>query len=124
MLLPPQWGIPGQSQEGDGCSFPGRQILAINRARLDLLGIRRVEAVRRDFSMVFETNLSGLIDRLRPDSQALSEISVNGGRFQVQLRGQIPASTFSGRIFDDTSIAARPPRRQEGAPNSLLTLDT
>ena len=114
----------GSPKEGMAAVSPDGQILAINRAGLDLLGIRRVEAVRRDFSMVFETNLSGLIDRLRPDSQALSEISVNGGRFQVQLRGQIPASTFSGRIFDDTSIAARPPRRQEGAPNSLLTLDT
>ena len=109
--------------EGMAAVSPDGQILAINRAGL-IFGNSQ-ESKR--FGAIFHglRNQSLRLDRsLQARFQALSEISRNGGRFQVQLRGQIPASTFSGRIFDDTSIAARPPRRQEGAPNSLLTLDT
>ncbi len=55
----------GSPKEGMAAVTPDGQVLAINRNGTELLGIRQVDAVRRDFSMVFESNLSTLVDRLR-----------------------------------------------------------
>ena len=98
---------------------------SINRAGLEILGIRMVDAVRRDFSMVFETNLAALVDRQRRDTQAQCEIFVGSKRLQVMLRGQLPPLAVAGRVYDDPALAARPAaRRPEATTTPALTLDT
>ena len=113
----------GSPKEGIAAVSPDGQVLAINRNGTELLGIRQVDAVRRDFSMVFESNLSILVDRLRHNPQSTSEISVNGKIFHVQLRGQLPPLTIAGRVFDELP-APKPVRRTEGGTSPALTLDT
>ncbi len=113
----------GSPKEGLAAVSPDGQILATNRAGLEILGIRRVDAVRRDFSMVFESNLSALVDRLRHTPQGSCEISVNGKSIHVQLRGQLPPLAVAGRIFDDAP-PTRPARRLSCAAPAALTLDT
>ena len=113
----------GSPKEGMAAVSPDGQVLAINRNGTELLGIRPVDAVRRDFSMVFESNLSTLVDRLRHHPQASGEIHVNGKAIHVQLRGQLPPLAVAGRVFDEVP-AARPARRQEAGSPPRLTLDT
>src|SRR5574343_1844854 len=48
----------GSPKEGMAAVSPDGQVLAINSAGLEILGIRQVDAVRRDFSIVFENTLS------------------------------------------------------------------
>jgi transcriptional regulator of acetoin/glycerol metabolism len=112
----------GSPKEGIAAVTPDGQVLAINRNGTDLLGIRQVDAVRRDFSMVFESNLSALIDRLRHIPQGSYEINVNGKTLHVRLRGQLPPLAVAGRVYDEPS-AIRAPRRPEVAPSGP-TLDT
>ena len=113
----------GSPKEGMAAVSPDGQVLAINRNGTELLGIRPVDAVRRDFSMVFESNLSTLVDRLRHHPQASGEIHVNGKAIHVQLRGQLPPLAVAGRVFDEVP-AARPARRPEAGSPPRLTLDT
>ncbi|MFC5300837.1 sigma-54-dependent Fis family transcriptional regulator [Azospira restricta] len=113
-------GSPG---EGMAAVSPDGQVLAINRAGLQLLGIRRVDAVRRDFSLVFETTLAGVIDRARRDPQAICEVPAGRDRtFFLRLRGQAPLPRALGRTYDDLPTAA--PSRREAARTPALTLDT
>ncbi len=113
----------GSPKEGMAAVSPDGQVLAINRNGTELLGIRPVDAVRRDFSMVFESNLSTLVDRLRHHPQASGEIHVNGKAIHIQLRGQLPPLAVAGRVFDEVP-ATRPARRPEAGSTPRLTLDT
>ena len=113
----------GSPKEGMAAVSPDGQVLAINRNGTELLGIRPVDAVRRDFSMVFESNLSTLVDRLRHHPQESGEIHVNGKAIHVQLRGQLPPLAVAGRVFDEVP-AARPARRPEAGSTPRLNLDT
>ena len=113
----------GSPKEGMAAVSPDGQVLAINRAGLDILGIRPVDALRRDFSMVFEGNLSALVDRLRRDTEATCEITVGSRRLHVQLRGQLPPLAVAGRVYDE-GLATRPVRRVDAPPTPALSLDT
>ncbi|UCV27415.1 sigma-54-dependent Fis family transcriptional regulator [Ferribacterium limneticum] len=115
----------GSPKEGIAAVSPDGQVLAINRNGTDILGIRQVDAVRRDFSMVFENNLSALVDRLRHNPQGTCEINVGGKVINIQLRGQLPPLAVAGRVFDEPP-AQRAPRRPEasGSATPTLTLDT
>lgn len=113
----------GTPREGLAAVTADGQVLAMNRPGLEILGIRLVDAVRRDFSMVFESNLANLVDRQRSNPQGVSEITVNGRPIYVLLRGQLPPLTVAGRVFDEP--VARPQRRPEiAASKPTLTLDT
>ena len=115
----------GSPKEGLAAVSPDGLVLAINRNGTEILGIRQVDAVRRDFSMVFESNLAALVDRLRNRPQASCELNVNGRTIHLQMRGLIPAPASAGRIYDETS-APRSPRRPETSPMPAKgpTLDT
>jgi len=113
----------GSPKEGMAAVSPDGQVLAINRNGLDILGIRQVDAVRRDFSIVFENNLSALVDRLRGNQLASCEIGVNGKVIQVQLRGQLPPLAIAGRVYDEQALP-RPVRKPEAVGPATLTLDT
>ncbi|MBU1365862.1 MAG: sigma-54-dependent Fis family transcriptional regulator [Gammaproteobacteria bacterium] len=113
----------GSPKEGIAAVSPDGQVLAMNRNGTELLGIRQVDAVRRDFSMVFESNLSALIDRLRHMQQSSYEINVNGKSLHVQLRGQLPPLSVAGRVYDEPA-SLRSPRRPDAAVQSGPTLDT
>src|SRR5574343_2098267 len=115
----------GSPKEGLAAVTADGQVIAINRNGTEILGIRQVDAVRRDFSIVFESNLSLLVDRLRHNPQGSCEINVNGKPIHLQLRGQLPPLTVAGRVFDEQPPAPRPLRRPEsGNAASRLTLDT
>lgn len=103
----PKEGIAAISQDG--------QILAINRIGLKILGIRHIDAVRRDFSMVFENNLATLVDRLRHTPMAHAFIRTGGQDLCLQLRGQLPPAMVAGRIFE-----AQP----KSQPNRALQRDS
>ncbi|HLO62913.1 MAG TPA: sigma 54-interacting transcriptional regulator, partial [Azonexus sp.] len=110
---------PGHFDEGLAAVSGDGQILSINRAGLDILGIRRVDAVRRHFSIVFESNLSALIDRLRANPLACDELVVNGRRLEVRLRGQLPPFRLAGA---ESKPAPRRPASAE--PVTLDSLST
>ncbi len=114
----------GSPKEGLAAVTPDGQVLAINRNGTEILGIRQVDAVRRDFSMVFESNLSALVDRLRHNPQGSCEIHVNGKAIHLQLRGQLPPLAVAGRVFDEIPAARPAARRPESAGTPKLTLDT
>jgi len=113
----------GSPKEGMAAVSPDGQVVAMNYNGLEILGIRRVDAVRRDFSMVFESSLSSLIDRQRRDPLGSFEISVSGKAVAVQLRGRLPNAASSARVYDELP-AERPVRRSEPAAAPILTLDT
>ena len=113
----------GSPKEGIAAVSPDGQVLAMNRNGTELLGIRQVDAVRRDFSMVFESNLSALVDRLRHTPFGSYEINVNGKSLHVQLRGQLPPLSVAGRVYDEPA-SMRAPRRPETIAPSGPTLDT
>jgi len=113
----------GSPKEGLAAVSADGQVLAINRNGTEILGIRQVDAVRRDFSMVFESNLSALIDRLRSQPQASCEINVNGRAICLRLRGQLPPQAVAGRIYDEAPVA-RPPRSPDAPVVCGPTLDT
>ncbi len=113
----------GSPKEGLAAVTADGQVLAINRNGTEILGIRAVDAIRRDFSMVFENSLASLVDRLRANPQASCEIRVNGRSVHVQLRGQLPPLAVAGRVYDELP-APRPVPRAEPAARPTLTLDT
>ncbi len=114
----------GSPKEGIAAVSADGQVLAINRNCLDWLGIRRVDAVNRDFSMVFENSLATLIDKHRQNPQAISECQVNGHKLYLQLRGSLPNQQLSGRVYNE------PPPRTTARPAASphvrqpITLDT
>src|SRR5574343_1864620 len=114
----------GSPKEGIAAVSADGQVMAINRNGIDLLGIRQVDAVRRDFSMVFENSLAALVDRLRHNQQASCEVNVGGKTFHLQLRGQLPPVAVAGRVFDEIPAARPTARRPESAGTPRLTLDT
>jgi len=115
----------GSPKEGQAAVSPDGQVKAINYNGLEILGIRRVDAIRRDFSMVFEHNLGTLIDRQRQNNQGHSTITVSGRTINVVLRGSLPASSTAGRVYDaDAGTRQAAPRRNEPAAPQALTLDT
>jgi len=114
----------GSPKEGLAAVTADGQVKAINYNGMEILGIRRVDAVRRDFSMVFEHNLGTLMDRQRQNNLGHSTISVNGRTINLALRGNLPASSTAGRVYNVDS--SRPPaaRRSEVPCPQVLTLDT
>ena len=122
----------GSPKEGLAAVSPDGQVLAINRNGTELLGIRQVDAVNRDFSMVFESSLAGLVDRLRHQPQGAIEIRANGRSLHVQLRGQLPPMAVAGRVFDEAPLQRPTPRRPDATEPAKaatpakppLTLDT
>ena len=107
----------GSPKEGIAAVSANGQILAINRDGLKILGIRPVDAVRRDFSMVFENNLASLIDRLRNNRQGSCELMINGKTIHLQLRGQLPPITVAGRVYDEAQITPRSQRQTDSTPD-------
>ncbi|WP_371323480.1 sigma-54-dependent Fis family transcriptional regulator [Dechloromonas sp. ZY10] len=117
----------GSLQEGMAAVTPDGQIQAINAQGCRILGIRPVDALRRDFSLVFENQLGPLIDRLRLYPQGHQVLRVGPQLLCLQLRGQLPGLSVSGRVIDTT--AAAPGRRSESPRETAsssppLTLDT
>lgn len=116
----------GSPKEGLIAVTPDGQIRAINYNGLEILGIRRVDAVGRDFFMVFEQNLGTLIDRHRLQGQTHYTIKVGGLNLNLTLRGQLPKVGKGGHILDSASGAPHRPVRPAAAPPappSALTLD-
>ena len=118
----PQGEYLGSPKEGIAAVSADGQILAVNRTGLGILGIRQVDAVRRDFAMVFENNLSQLVDRLRPNPLGEHRIQVGNQVLHIQLRGQLPPVQVAGRVFDETFAAriARKPNPSVNAPYPTL----
>ena len=115
----------GSPKEGMAAVSADGQVLAISRNGLSILGIRQVDAVRRDFSMVFESNLSALVDRLRSNPQGSCELTINGKTIHVQLRGQLPPLSVAGRVYDEAPArAVRRPEAPIQTPPPAITLDT
>ena len=115
----------GGPNEGMAAVSPDGQVLAINRNGTAILGIRQVDAVRRDFSMVFESSLSALVDKLRHNPQSSLPLSVNGKTLHFQLRGQLPPLSVAGRVFDEPQPQTRAtPRRSESRQSPMPTLDS
>ena len=115
----------GSPKEGIAAVTPDGRVLAINSNATEILGIRAVDAVRRDFSIVFESNLSSLIDRLRGHNEGSQTLCVNGKLIHVQLRGQVPTPiVHASRAPDERALPVRPARRNEGGSAGCVTLDT
>ena len=115
----------GSPKEGIAAVTPDGRVLAINSNATEILGIRPVDAVRRDFSIVFESNLSSLIDRLRGHNEGSQTLCVNGKLIHVQLRGQVPTPiVHASRAPDERTLPVRPARRSEGGSAGCVTLDT
>lgn len=102
-------------------------IAAVNRAGLELLGLRRREVVGRDFSVLFETPLGHLVDQARRDARHRTMLVDREGRvFCANIRGNVPQMSNVGRVLIDTS-AARPVRGRQSKPEvpaSGLTLES
>lgn len=115
--------IAGPS-EGIAAVASDGQVLAVNQNALQLLGIRRVDAVHRDFSMVFENNLAKLIDQARQTPFAMHEIKIGKRTLFLQIRGQLPAQAVSGYVYEAPakSITVRPQTQAEVRPE--INLDT
>ncbi|MEY2633207.1 MAG: hypothetical protein RIR00_1861 [Pseudomonadota bacterium] len=117
----------GSPREGLAAVSADGQVLAVSRNGLEMLGIRRFDAVCRDFSMVFEANLSSLIDRSRVDPHEPLELSVNGRQLFARLRGQLNSMLVAGRVYDDAARQAprRPVAKPAAAPAKVgICLDT
>src|SRR5574343_1898106 len=115
----------GSLQEGMAAVTPDGQIQALNAQGCRILGIRPVDALRRDFSLVFENNLAQLIDRLRRQPQGHQPLRIGQQVLCLQLRGQLPALNHGGRVIDAVPTASAP-RRSDGGrkADAPLTLDT
>ena len=116
-------GSPG---EGIAAVSPDGQVVAINQNALQLLRIRRVDAIRRDFSMVFDSSLANLVDQTRRAPFSVHEINVGGRSLHVQLRGQLPPQTVSGYVYEEppTVVSVRPVRATNADALPALNLDT
>lgn len=113
----------GNPNEGLAAVSADGQVLSVNRAGLELLGIRRTDAVRRDFSIVFETRLSAVIERLRSNPHTNEQISVNGRQIQIQLRHQLPPLLLKARESDE-KLVCHNPRQTVERRSPVVTLET
>lgn len=113
----------GSPKEGIAAVSPNGQVLAINRNGTELLGVSQVDVVRRDFAIVFESNLSALIDRLRHTPQSSYGINVQGKTLHIQLRGQLLPPAVTGNRFDEEATI-HVPWRAESIASRDPTLDT
>jgi len=116
-------GSPGEGIAAISCDG---EILAMNRQGLKILGLRPVDAVHRDFSMVFETELNTLLDRLRLQIRGSCELRVGRQTLHLQLRGQLPTPTLVTRTLEVSPCQAPP--RPAAAPvavqsSGVMTLD-
>ncbi|WP_374266772.1 sigma-54-dependent Fis family transcriptional regulator [Zoogloea sp.] len=76
---------------------PDGDLLGADQTALDLLGLRREDLPRRQYSMLFDVPLGTLIDRARRDPSSLIAIGGRGGeRFYARLRGNLTALASSG----------------------------
>ena len=119
----------GSLQEGMAAVTPDGQIQALNAQGCRILGIRPVDALRRDFSLVFENNLAQLVDRLRRQPQGHQPLRIGQQILCLQLRGQLPTLALGGGRVIDAVPTASAPRRGDGGrkadvPLSLDTLNT
>src|SRR5574343_1831734 len=83
-------------QKGMAAVTPDGQIQALNAQGCRILGIRPVDALRRDFALVFENNLAQLIDRLRHHPQGHQAVRIGQQILCLQLRGQLPTLALGG----------------------------
>lgn len=98
------------------------QVMAINRAGLSILGIRRAQAVTRSFAMVFERDFSWLVESLRHNPSGSVEFKVGGALLEVQVHGQLPAMPLTRQQPGELATRAGTPRLAlEQKP--MLTLD-
>ncbi|GAB2180490.1 sigma-54-dependent Fis family transcriptional regulator [Denitratisoma sp. agr-D3] len=103
----------------DGC------ILAINPIGLSLLSLRRHEVVGRDFSLLFETPLGGLVDGIRRDPHVLATMTSRSGLgFLVTLRGSLPVSSSMSRLVIDAAERRPQPKAVTAAPAASVTLES
>jgi len=101
------------------------QIQAINEVGLKILNLRRVDVVRREFSMVFERALPYVIDRLRNNLQGHLSMNANGRPIAVQMRGQVPPLTvITSRVGEPSAPIARSGKRTDAVRSDTLTLET
>ena len=116
----------GSPTEGIAAVSPDGQVVAINQNALQLLRIRRVDAIRRDFSMVFDSSLATLVDQTRRAPFSVHEINVGGRSLYVQLRGQLPPQAVSGYVYEEppTVVSVRPVRATNADALPALNLDT
>jgi transcriptional regulator of acetoin/glycerol metabolism len=116
-------GSPG---EGIAAVSPDGQVVAINQNALQLLRIRRVDAIRRDFSMVFDSSLASLVDQTRRAPFSIHEINVGGRSLYVQLRGQLPPQAVSGYVYEEppSVVSVRSARAANTDALPALNLDT
>ena len=115
----------GSLKEGIAAVTPDGQIQAISAQGCRILGIRPVDALRRDFSMVFENSLPQLVDRLRINPSNHAQIRIGNKQICVQLRGQLPAPSVGGRVIEPPSapLTRRAEANRERS-RPVLTLDT
>jgi transcriptional regulator of acetoin/glycerol metabolism len=110
-------GLLAVSQDG--------RVLAVNRAGFELLGLRRDEIVRRDFSTLFETPLGGLVDRNRREMQVNCLAGSHGGKpFTLRVRGDFPLQASLGRVVAEAVPVRAARTRCAPCDSSLLTLDS
>lgn len=103
----------------DGC------ILAVNASGLALLSLGRHEVVGRDFSLLFETPLGGLVDTVRRDPHVLASMrSRSGVGFFVTLRGSLPVSSSMSRLVIDASDRRPQPKAVTMARWGSVTLES
>ena len=94
----------GSLKEGIVALSPEGLVLAINRQGLEILGLRRFDVVNRDFALVFENNLSPLVDRHRLHPTVPGEIRVGRQTLAVQFSGHIPSAQRVGRVIEEASV--------------------
>lgn len=113
----------GSLGEGMMALSPEGRILAVNRAGLELCGLRRHEMVQRDFSAIFETPFGALVGRLRPGPQSVASLSTfDGHKFAFRLRNELPRTASFGGAPEPVARTTRPRSLPTPASN-VLTLD-
>ncbi|HJW03862.1 MAG TPA: sigma-54-dependent Fis family transcriptional regulator [Azospira sp.] len=113
----------GSLGEGVMALSPEGRILAVNRAALELCGLRRHEMVQRDFSAIFETPFGALVGRLRPGTQTVATLNTfDGHKFAFRLRHELPRVASFNPVPEATTRPARPRQLPPVAANAL-TLD-
>ena len=116
----------GSPKEGLAAVSADGQVLAMNRNGTQILGIRPVDAIRRDFGMVFENSLSQIVDRLRLNPQGHLQIRVGNRLLALQLRGQLPPQAVAGRIIEAATPAPKraEPVAERPSASPTLSLDS
>ena len=116
-------GVLPDHNEGLAAFSAAGQVLAINRAGLALLGVRRADAAGRSFAMVFERDFSWLAESLRRDVTGSVEFKVGGAMIEMQARGPLPAPSFV-RSGEASGARGEALPRQVAGQKPGITLDT